>query len=98
MVLWDSRTIHCGAEPIKGRHHKTFRNVSYISMMPRKLATQANIDKKIKAFNNLRTTSHWANRAKLFSTMPRTYGGPVPNVKQINPPVLTELGKQLAGY
>ena len=98
MVLWDSRTIHCGSEPIKGRQHKTFRNVSYICMIPRKLATKANIDKKIKALNNLRTTTHWPNRAKLFSKMPRTYGGPVPNIKQINPPVLTELGKRLAGY
>jgi hypothetical protein len=98
MVLWDSRTIHCGSEPIKGRQHKTFRNVSYICMMPRDKATKANIDKKIKAFDNLRTTTHWANRTKLFSKMPRTYGGPIPNVKQINPPVLTELGKKLAGY
>ena len=98
MVMWDSRTIHCGSEPIKGRQNKTFRNVSYICMMPRKLATQANIDKKIKALNNLRTTTHWANRTKLFSKMPRTYGGAIPNVKQINPPVLTELGKKLAGF
>ena len=60
-------------------------------MMPRKLATQANIDKKIKALNNLRTTTHWANRTKLFSKMPRTYGGAIPNVKQINPPVLINL-------
>jgi hypothetical protein len=97
MVLWDSRTIHCGSEPIKGRQHKTFRNVSYICMMPRKLATPVNIQKKIKALNNLRTTSHWAYRAKLFSKMPRTYGGPIPNIKEINPPVLTELGKKLAG-
>jgi hypothetical protein len=98
MVMWDSRTIHCGSEPIKGRQNKIFRNVSYICMMPRKLATQANIDKKIKALNNLRTTTHWAHRTKLFSKMPRTYGGAIPNVKQINPPVLTELGKRLAGY
>ncbi len=67
-------------------------------MMPRKLATPANLEKKIKALNNLRTTSHWAFKAKLFSTIPRTYGGPIPNVKQINPPILTELGKKLAGY
>ena len=66
--------------------------------MPRKLATQANIDKKIKALNNLRTTTHWTNRTKLFSKMPRTYGGAISNVKQINPPILTELGKKLAGY
>ncbi len=66
-------------------------------MMPRKLSTKANIEKKVKAFNNLRTTTHWAHRTKLFSKMPRTYGGVIPNVKQINPPTLSELGKKLAG-
>jgi ectoine hydroxylase-related dioxygenase (phytanoyl-CoA dioxygenase family) len=98
MVFWDSRTIHCGTEPLKTREKENFRNVSYICMMPRKLATEANLEKKRKAFNNIRTTTHWAHRAKLFSKMPRTYGGPISNVKQINQPILTELGKKLAGF
>jgi hypothetical protein len=98
MVLWDSRTIHCGAESLKTRHKENFRNVSYICMMPRNTATETNIDKKIKALTNLRTTTHWANRAKLFSKFPRFYNSSIATVKQINPPVLTELGKKLAGY
>jgi hypothetical protein len=98
MVLWDSRTIHCGVEPLKNRQQKTFRNVSYICMMPRNKSTKLNIDKKIKALNNLRTTTHWANRTKLFSKYPQTYGKSLPNVKQIQPPILTELGKKLAGF
>jgi hypothetical protein len=67
-------------------------------MMPRNTATETNIDKKIKALTNLRTTTHWANRAKLFSKFPRFYNSSIATVKQINPPVLTELGKKLAGY
>jgi hypothetical protein len=62
------------------------------------MATVANIEKKQKALKNLRTTTHWAHRAKLFSKLPRTYGKELPPVKEINPPVLTELGKKLAGY
>ena len=98
MVLWDSRTIHCGSEPIKGRENQHLRNVSYICMMPRKMTSKANLDKKVKAFENMRTTTHWANRTKLFSKTPRTYGGELPNIKEIEPPVLTELGKKLAGF
>lgn len=98
MVLWDSRTIHCGSEPIKGRANQHLRNVSYICMMPRKMTSKANLDKKVKAFENMRTTTHWANRTKLFSKTPRTYGNELPNIKEIEPPVLTELGKKLAGF
>ena len=32
-----------------------------------------------------------------FWTESYPYGGPVPNIKEINPPILTELGKKLAG-
>jgi hypothetical protein len=98
MVLWDSRTIHCGSEPLQTRKRENFRNVSYICMMPRRMSTKANIDKKIKALVDLRTTTHWASKTKLFPKVPRTYGGPVPNVKPVDPPVLTELGRKLVGY
>jgi ectoine hydroxylase-related dioxygenase (phytanoyl-CoA dioxygenase family) len=98
MVLWDSRTIHCGSEPLPTRKEPNIRNVSYICMMPRSISTPANINKKINALVNLRTTTHWVCKTKLFPKVPRTYGGPMPNVKSINPPVLTELGRKLAGY
>ena len=35
---------------------------------------------------------------KLFPKFPRTYGGPLPDMVDIKPPVLTELGKKLVGY
>ena len=98
MVMWDSRTIHCGVESIKGRSQNNFRNVSYICMMPRSKAKLVDIEKKQKALKNLRTTTHWAHRAKLFSKCPRTYGKELPPIKEITPPILNELGKKLAGY
>ena len=59
MVLWDSRTIHCGRESRKERDRPNFRGVSYVCMKPRSLSTQKDLEKKRKAFNEMRTTSHW---------------------------------------
>jgi ectoine hydroxylase-related dioxygenase (phytanoyl-CoA dioxygenase family) len=98
MVFWDSRTIHCGVEPVKGRELSNFRCVAYMCYMPRTKTTEANIRKKIKAFEELRTTNHWANKPKLFPVLPRTYGNPIPNITNINPPVLTDIGRKLVGY
>ncbi len=98
IVLWDSRTIHCGTEPLKTRNQMNFRNVAYICMMPRSLANDKSIEKKQKAFNDMRVTTHWANKTKLFAKYPRTYGQPLPNITHINQPVLSELGLKLAGF
>ena len=43
-------------------------------------------------------TTHWPTPVKLFPKSPRTYGGPVPNVTDLPKPVLTSLGKKLAGF
>ena len=98
MVLWDSRTIHCGTEPIKGRDNQKFRNVVYVCMLPRSFTTESNLKKKRKAFEELRMTTHWPHKPKLFPINPRTYGGPLPNVVQVEKPKLSELGKRLAGF
>ncbi len=98
MVLWDSRLVHCGKEPDKGRMNQNTRYIIYVCMSPRKLATEANLRKKRKAMEELRMTSHWPHKPKLFPVNPRTYGGELPKVTAINPPVLNDLGKRLAGY
>jgi len=98
MVFWDSRTIHCGTECIRNRMNKKIRNVVYVCMKPRKGATEANLRKKQKAFNELRMTTHWPHKPKLFPKNPRTYGGPLPNITEINKPILTELGMKVAGF
>jgi len=95
MVLWDSRTIHCGTTPMINNMKPNFRNVSYICMLPRNMATEKDLIDKRKAFMNLRTTTHWANRAKLFTKFPKIHPY---SVREIGYPVLTELGKKLAGF
>lgn len=98
LVLWDSRTIHCGIEADKRRKIQNIRAVIYLCYMPRKLCNEANIKKKQKAFNELRTTTHYPCKIKLFSKDPLTYGGPMPNITEIEKPILTDLGKRLAGF
>tara|TARA_B100000900_G_C20558926_1_gene708024 strand:+ start:608 stop:1579 length:972 start_codon:yes stop_codon:yes gene_type:complete len=98
MVFWDSRTIHCGTEPMKRRKNKNLRNVAYICMTPRDRASDAMLNKKRKAFKDLRMTSHWPHKPKLFPKNPRTYGNPLPNITEVKEPKLTNLGYRLAGF
>jgi ectoine hydroxylase-related dioxygenase (phytanoyl-CoA dioxygenase family) len=98
MVFWDSRTIHCGVEAQKGRPRHNFRCVVYLCYMPRQLCTQAELKKKQKAFEDMRMTSHWPCKVKLFPKTPRTYGAELKEVVAIDKPVLNELGLKLAGF
>jgi GR25 family glycosyltransferase involved in LPS biosynthesis len=98
MVLWDSRTIHCGLEPLKGRKTQNFRCVAYLCYMPRVLAKESQIIKKIKAFEEKRMTTHWPCNIKLFPKIPRTYGAEIPEITELPTPIINELGRRLVGY
>lgn len=98
VVFWDSRTIHCGVEASKEREKTNFRAVIYLCYTPRSACTDKNRQKKIRAFEELRTTNHYPNKPKLFSKIPRSYGGELRDVKMIEAPVLTAIGRRLVGY
>lgn len=99
MVFWDSRTMHAGQESLLKRKKQNFRCIAYLCYTPRELASAADIRKKIKAFEELRTTSHWPHKPTLFATKPRLYPGmKLPEITPIEAPVLTEIGYILAGY
>jgi ectoine hydroxylase-related dioxygenase (phytanoyl-CoA dioxygenase family) len=98
LVLWDSRTIHCGSEAIRSRKKPNFRNVVYVCYEPRSHCKEKMLEKKRKAFEEMRMTSHWPCKIKLFPKNPRTYGGPIYQVEELPKPVLTDLGKKLAGF
>ena len=98
LVLWDSRTIHCGVEPNKLREKQNFRAIIYLCFLPREFSTSKDLIKKQKAFNELRTTSHWPNKIKLNSKLPRTYGATLKDFTSINSPSLQEIGFKLAGF
>ncbi len=98
MVFWDSRLIHCGNEAMKGRQNPKHRCVVYLCYQPRTNATSANLKKKRKALEEMRMTSHWPCKPKLFGKKPRTYGGEIQSTTPIPPPILSELGKKLSGF
>lgn len=105
LVLWDSRLIHCGGQPIKGRKNPTTRAVVYTSFAPRVAASVRDLAKKVACIDvpegeELRTTSHNAVAPKLFAKRPRTYGKEdVPDIVPVTKkPVLTLLGRRLAGF
>ncbi len=97
IVLWDSRTIHCGQESMHGRTNPKMRCVVYVCMLPRSLITSAQLRKKQKAYNEKRMTTHHPTVIHLFPVSPRTYGKQLPEMTYPAMPELTDLGKRLAG-
>lgn len=93
LVFWDSRTIHCGVEAMRGRILPTFRAVIYLCYMPKCLFSKANKTKREKAFKDLRSTNHWGT--KLFSKNPRTYGKELLPITIPNNPIITDIGEGL---
>lgn len=98
MVAWDSRTVHCGSEPLQSRSRPTTRAVVYVCYMPRAYATEKQLQKKRDAFQNYRMTSHWPLETLLFGHNPQTYGKPLPPTHVIPAPQLSPLGWRLAGF
>lgn len=98
MVLWDSRTVHCGVEPLRERNTPNFRCVVYTCYMPRSMATTKQLQKRISAFESKRMTTHWPCKVKLFGKEPRTYGGPLYETTPLPDPELTDVGRRLVGY
>jgi ectoine hydroxylase-related dioxygenase (phytanoyl-CoA dioxygenase family) len=73
MVIWDSRTFH---QNRYGKSGSEERIVQYICFMPKnnKKNTKAMVKKRLKYFEERRTTSHWAYPIKVNSLQPQTYG------------------------
>lgn len=99
MVFWDSRTIHCGKQASPQRAQANFRCAVYICMLPRHLIDYNQLRMKRDAFNNLRMTSHWANRTILFPLQPRGWTEDPKNpIRKLPTPALSPLGRKLAGF
>lgn len=96
MVLWDSRTVHCGLPP--QTLQQVPRCIHYICMIPKNRCSAAIIKKRIKAFETTRTTSHYPANPKLFPDLPRSYGNTLPDIKKIHRTVNNDTIKKLVGY
>ena len=99
LVIWDSRTVHCGMGPIKDRKNNNFRCISYLSYSPRSKCDEGILKEKIIGFNKMKTSNHYANRATFFQTLSNKYSKYDINelVTPLEKPVLNELGKCLVG-
>lgn len=87
VVVWDSRTVHQGGQPLRSRPMARERAVVYvcyqpITMLPAKQRTRA-IQKKRRAFLDKRMTSHWPLKSKLFGKIPQHYGKGIPSITPI---------------
>lgn len=100
LVLWDSRVVHKEVIPEKYTSNDTRRLVYYVSMKPRMGIKDIHLRKKRTALRKLRNTTHMAWPARLFSIEPRRYGNKYrPEIIPVRTqPVLTDLGKALAGF
>jgi len=99
LVLWDSRTAHCGGKMFTEREKENIRCVLYVCYMPRIICSEQDLKKKIKAYEDMRITSHYANKAQLFPKNPRTYSyDPLPAIRPITKPILNDVRKKLIGY
>lgn len=98
LVLWDSRLIHCGQEAVKERETPNMRCVVYVCMTPRSRCSSRMMEKRLRAFRELRLTNHYPHNPRLFPKTPRTYGATLPNVVAVQEPVLTALGRRLVGF
>jgi hypothetical protein len=52
-------------------------------MVPRNFAKKKDLEKRLKIFNELRMTSHWPHKPKLFPKIPQTYGKEIKKIADI---------------
>ena len=65
-ILWDSKTLHSGMVPINKNNLRYDRVGIYICMRKRDELNNRNIKRRIKAFNEKRSTTHNPCKFKLF--------------------------------
>ena len=103
LVLWDSRTIHCGIEPQRNRKNINIRCCIYVCMTPKDwlINSKKTLKRRINVFEKHRTSNHYPNdRMKMFSEKQNTYNSKkiiLPKVENY-PLIVTEKMKKLVGY
>lgn len=99
MVLWDSRTFHCGVPPLKGK--ESLRNVAYVCMVPRSWCSPGVLHRRIQLFERGATTAHSPHIPTANGPVNKWGGNPVTElpIPSIPPPTdLPPIGLRLVGY
>jgi Phytanoyl-CoA dioxygenase (PhyH) len=97
IILWDSRTFHCGFYPLEGHGP---RMCIYVSQQPRDRASKKTLDKRIEYFEGLKMTNHWCYDPHMTSGFYiRSYGKAVVKpLHDVEMPDLNPLCRRLVGY
>jgi hypothetical protein len=99
LVLWDSRTVHYGAEPLKYRPEPNLRTVCYVCYTPRNLITEEKRKDKISYFETMRVTNHWPHAPEPFAVKASSRHRKSPtDVNPLPPPVVPKEYYSLIGY
>lgn len=104
LVLWDSRTAHCGAKPLRNRPAINYRAVVYVCYTPRSLISEKDRRRKVEIFEKRgnkgykRVTNHWPHRPVMFSEVPYIRDGSKPNILPLPDPVIDPKYRYLIGY
>lgn len=105
LILWDSRLIHQGTEPKPDRQQINYRCALYVCMLPKKNCNSNMLRKRIRCFEDRRTTNHNPVKVKMFSRLPNTWFGgrgagtpPLPLVEMDKNLQITQKMKNLVGY
>jgi ectoine hydroxylase-related dioxygenase (phytanoyl-CoA dioxygenase family) len=95
LVLWDSRTFHQNQYGQMGEE----RIVQYICLLPKthKSNTPAQQQKRLKYFEERRTTSHWPYPLQVNGKQPQVYGNPelLIDYSTLIPPHLDDLADKI---
>jgi ectoine hydroxylase-related dioxygenase (phytanoyl-CoA dioxygenase family) len=97
LVLWDSRTIHFGMNPSQNRKNPKIRCISYLCYAPKINIDIDSIDKRIDAFNNLKTSNHDPINIT-FKPILTEKDFKECKITRINTPIISKLGLKLIGF
>ena len=99
LVLWDSRTFHQNQYGPLNSENPEERIVQYVCFLPdnHKKNTKAMKEKRLKYFNERRTTSHWPAPISVNGKQPQTYGdsSKLINYDDLVPPDLDDLQEEI---
>ena len=100
MILWDSRTVHANARPMKGRDHpQRWRYVVFVCMTPAAWASPQDLAIKAQAYEKMQLTTHWPSQGvRTFSEKVAPNSARDPNPRMQLPAVArTDDAKRLVG-
>jgi len=96
LVLWDSRLVHCVANPRRNRKNENMSCIAYLSYAEKDEITNEDLELKKLALQEKYTSNHYANHATYFPTYPTNYNKQ--HYDSIKSPHLTPMGYSLVGY